>query len=267
VSKISQRILVSSMLVALTAVHAWGADPTADSSNAATGWDFDLAVYAWLPSIEGKLNYDLPAVGDTLTLDIDTILDNLEMTGMLAFAARKGSWTALADVVYMDLSNTKRTSVPISIDPGTSLDVGATMTMTSWIVQAGAAYELARTDRSEVGFVMAARYLSIDNGLSIEIDPFPPELPSPEFSQDSELYNVVIGVRGRCGKKWSFPYHFDLGAGDSRFTWQAMAGIGRRWDWGSVFVVYRYLSFDQGDDQFLNELNVGGPAVGARFHF
>lgn len=54
------------------------------------GWDFDLTVCAWLPTIDGKLNYDIPGSGDSFQVDLDTILDNLQMTGMLAFEARKG---------------------------------------------------------------------------------------------------------------------------------------------------------------------------------
>jgi len=63
------------------------------------------------------------------------------------------------------------------------------------------------------------------------------------------------------------PYYLDVGTGSSEFTWQAMAGVGYRWHWGSVFGAYRYLSFDEGDQKFIRDLSLGGAAVGVGFRF
>ena len=64
--------------------------------------EFDLAIYAWLPTIEGKLAYDLPGLGDTIEIDPADLLENLEFTAMVAFAARRDlRWSVLGDVVYL----------------------------------------------------------------------------------------------------------------------------------------------------------------------
>ena len=39
------------------------------NASAQDGWEFDLAIYGWLPTIEGKLAYDIPELGDTIEID------------------------------------------------------------------------------------------------------------------------------------------------------------------------------------------------------
>jgi hypothetical protein len=112
------------------------------------------------------------------------------------------------------------------------------------------------------------RYFSMDTDLAIQVDgPLPPELPTEQYSQKGELWDGIVGIKGHYGRKWYVLYYLDLGTGSSEFTWQAMTGFGYRWHWGSVFLVYRYMSFDEGDSGFLRDLSFGGPAVGVSFRF
>ena len=112
------------------------------------------------------------------------------------------------------------------------------------------------------------RYFSLDSDLSLRIDgPLPDELPTREYSGKGELWDGIVGVKGQYGRKWYIPYYLDLGTGSSDFTWQAMTGFVYRWRWGGVFVVYRYLSFDEGDDGPIRDLSISGPAVGVNFRF
>jgi hypothetical protein len=50
--------------------------------------------------------------------------------------------------------------------------------------------------------------------------------------------DAIVGVKGQvflgADSRWVVPWHFDLGAGDSDFTWQAMAGVGYPFGWGAV---------------------------------
>ena len=237
----------------------------ADSSEQGK-WRFDLAVYVWLPTIEGDLGFDVPGGDDSIEVDPSTILDNLKLTGMLAFEARKNRWSALADVIYLDLGNEQNSS--IVLPGGSTLNEDARLDLTSWIVQMAGAYEVVRTDRANLGVLVGLRYFSMDTDLDIRIDgPLPPELPTQSFSQGTDLWDGIVGIRGQYGRKWYLPYHLDVGAGSSEFTWQAMAGVGYRWHWGSVVAVYRYLSFDEGDQKLIRDLSFGGPAVGVNFKF
>ena len=62
------------------------------------------------------------------------------------------------------------------------------------------------------------------------------------------------------------PDHLDVGAGDSKLTWQA-----RRHNLfvqvGDIGLVYRYLSYEQGGNKLIENLTLKGPALGATFRF
>jgi hypothetical protein len=254
--------------VAVALLALFSGSHAAANTESEDNWQFDLSAYAWLPNIEGKLNYDIPGSGDSIEMELGTILDDLQMTGMLAFGARKNRWSALADVIYLDLANSKGSSVPLSIGSDLELDVGARLELKSWVAQMAGAYDVIRTDRAKLGVLVGVRYFSMDTDLAIQVDgPLPPELPTEQYSQKGELWDGIVGIKGHYGRKWYVPYYLDLGTGSSEFTWQAMTGFGYRWHWGSVFLVYRYMSFDEGDSGFLRDLSFGGPAVGVSFRF
>jgi hypothetical protein len=73
-------------------------------------------------------------------------------------------------------------------------------------------------------------------------------------------------VRFGAGKLF-LPYYLDAGAGSSKFTWQGMLGIGYAFSWGDLLLVYRYLSFEQGDNKPVERFWLAGPALGVTFHF
>jgi hypothetical protein len=66
---------------------------------------------------------------------------------------------------------------------------------------------------------------------------------------------------------WFAPYYADVGGGDSKLTWQAMAGVGYAYKWGDVVLAYRYLSYEQGGNKLLEDVNLGGFALGVNFRF
>jgi hypothetical protein len=226
-------------------------------------WNFDLSVYGWLPTIEGKLNYDIPGSGDTLEVDLGTIINDLQLTGMLAFGARRNRWSAFADVIYLDLADGEDSSVPLSIGSGLMLDVGAQLEVKTWVTTIAGGYDFVQTERAELGVLFGLRYFSMDTDLSIQVTgPLPPQLPTDQYAQGVNLWDGIVGLKGHYGRKWYVPYYLDLGTGSSEFTWQAMTGFGYRWHWGSVFLVYRYLSYDEGDEKFVRDLSIAGPALG-----
>ena len=81
-------------------------------------------------------------------------------------------------------------------------------------------------------------------------------LPLPGRSGSAEAgvnnWDAIVGVKGRAGfgadQKWFVPYYLDVGTGQSKFTWQASAGLGYDFAWGSVLATWRYLSYDMKSD-------------------
>ena len=81
----------------------------------------------------------------------------------------------------------------------------------------------------------------------------------------------MIGIRGVVnlgdGGRWFLPYYVDVGAGNSNTTWQAYAGVGYRFGWGDLLLVYRNLEYHADDDELLERLRMGGPAIAATFRW
>ena len=69
------------------------------------------------------------------------------------------------------------------------------------------------------------------------------------------------------GGNWSVPYYFDIGAGSSDLTWNAMAGLSRTFGWGDLMFVYRHLAYDEDADGLMQSFSFSGPAFGAAFRF
>jgi hypothetical protein len=83
------------------------------------------------------------------------------------------------------------------------------------------------------------------------------------------LRYVVVGVKGRANLSgdWFLPFYLDVGTGDSDLTWQALAGVGYRFDWGDVSLTYRYLKWDLGSSSPIDDISFGGPQLTATFRF
>ena len=84
-------------------------------------------------------------------------------------------------------------------------------------------------------------------------------------------WDAIIGVKGRYGfgqgSPWFLPYHLDVGAGNSKSTVQAVAGVGYAFGWGDITGTWRYLSYHMKSDSRLQDLTFSGPMVSAVFHW
>src|SRR5262249_27390728 len=81
------------------------APPAACAQPAQDGWSFAVTPYLWLPNVNGTLKYRPPP--DTSGApDVQTgpnnYLENLSLALMLAGEARKGPWSVVTDLVYLD---------------------------------------------------------------------------------------------------------------------------------------------------------------------
>lgn len=231
-----------------------------------------IMIYGWLPSISGTLNYELPpGSGGDVSVDASDLVDALKMVFMGNYEIRKDKWSFIADAIYIDLGNSESRAATIPVGPGNpTIEVGADQSMSAWILSLMGGYNLVQTDNVTFDLAAGARYLSLDAGATLQIDgPLPPQLPTLNFDKSVELWDAVVGFRGeyRFNENWFMPYHFDIGAGDSDLTWQALAGVGYRYGWGDILLAYRYLSYDEGTDGLVQDLELSGPALAVSFRF
>lgn len=240
--KLQKRCSGFMMIFALALVFS--APLFAAESSSADKWKFDASLYGWGASMGGQT-----ATGTNVDVDFNDLLNNLELAFMGAFGAHKGKWSFLADVIYLDVSESATISgVPVKVE------------LESWIVTPFVAYTVYGTERWDLGLLGGARYLYMNPDLSI----------GPYRSSKSEsIWDGIIGVRGNINlsEKWYLPYHLDLGAGESDFTWQALLGIGYHFSRIDLSAGYRYLKWDFGSDKVIKEMDISGPFAGLRIRF
>ncbi len=253
-------------------------------------WQFQITPYLWLPTIGGTLNFDLPpggggspdiAVGPTDWLEL------LNFGAMIGGSARKGRFSIFTDIIYLSMTKNDDARV-VSVDGNVSgnlvsMPVSADLTLNTrtdfdgllWTLAAG--YTISETDTSSVDLFAGVRLFSTDFTASWDLSasvttPGGVELLAAQGSigSDTDLWDGILGVRGhfRFGDgNWSVPYYFDVGAGSSDLTWNAMAGLSRTYGWGDLMFVYRHLEYDEGSDGLLQGFSFSGPAFGAGFRF
>ena len=61
--------------------------------------------------------------------------------------------------------------------------------------------------------------------------------------------------------------HFEIGTGESKLTYQAMAGIGYGFGWGDVALSWRYVGYQFKSSGPLEELTFNGPQIAAAFRW
>ena len=83
-------------------------------------------------------------------------------------------------------------------------------------------------------------------------------------------WDAIVGVKGRVRPgdgAWFFPYYLDAGTGESKFTWQALAGVGYAFGWGDIVGAWRYTDYRMKSDQVVQDLTFSGPAIGVVFRW
>jgi hypothetical protein len=245
----------------------------AAAQQADSGWRFGLTPYLWLPNVDYTLRFDPPPAGggDTTVESTESYLSNLDMAVMLNLEARKGEWAIVSDFIYLDFSSDDASMkvgngpVQVPVSSSTRSD------LTGGLWQLVASRALARSEQWSFEVLGGVRYLAIKASASWQLTGPVGVFPQAgTLSQKEELWDGIVGVRGRIGLgagRWFAPYYVDAGTGSSDLTWQALAGIGYAFEWGDLLLAYRHLSYEQGDDNLVQNLSFSGPGLGATFRF
>jgi len=265
--RVSAASLVIALLVPL--------DAFAESSG---DWQYQATLYGYFPSIGGKTTIPPPIGGSGASVDIDDILEDLQFAFMGAFEVRRGQWGGFTDFIYLDVGDTNQRSqsfslgsieIPADVNAKTSYD------LKGWVWTLAGTYRAIENSAVTLDVLAGARALDIETALSFELSGNlgPIALPDRSGSHKGKDQNwdAIVGVKGRIGLgqegKWFVPYYLDIGAGESDFTWQAMAGVGYTFGWGDVTAAWRYTDYEMEPGGLLEEFNLGGPAIAATFHW
>jgi len=240
------------------------------------GWQFEVTPYIWLPTITGTMKLEQPPGFTSGKLDYGPgdYLENLDFVGMLDFQMKKEKWSLLADVIYLDFSDSDTAHFPGVLPGGGGWTVGADWDLQALVFEFAGGYSVFRNEGTNFDLLAGVRYTQIDGKVKLDITgPLPGWVATQTFSESETFFDPIIGFKGKfeLGKKWSLPYYFDIGGFgiDSDLTVQAFAGIGYSFtDRFSAVLGYRWLYYDFGEDsKLVEDLNLYGGTLGFKFAF
>jgi hypothetical protein len=275
-------------------VLAW-TEGSAQYDSEADGWEWNLTPYLWLPTIDGRLKYELPADGggapDVSIGPVDWF-ELLNFGALAGISASKDRFIVFTDFMYLSMASDNEgqlisAETPITISDGTivlpvsadlNIATGSDLDGLLWMMSAG--YAFAESDAATHHVFAGVRFLSVD--LSTEWN-LSGEVTGPngetildargEIGEDVDLWDAIVGLKGHFNlgeggeDGWSLPYTVDVGTGDSDLVWSATASLSRQYGWGSLIVGYRHLEYDQDQGGLLQDLSLSGPGIGANFRF
>lgn len=236
------------------------------TAAASDDWEFGATLYLWAAGIQGET-----AGGGEFDVGFDTLLDNLNMAFMGAVEVRRGPWSALADVVYLNVGGDDSASVEVPMAPGSSVavDVDAAVKTRGWAINLLGAYTVYANERGSLDVLAGARYLELKVGFDLGLDLAGQYRVTRSRSVLGTAWNGVVGVKGqvRLNDGWYLPYYADIGTGDSKLTWQLFGGVGYAFRWGEVALVYRHAAWNFDSDAPLDDVNFSGPAAAVTWRF
>jgi hypothetical protein len=262
----------------------------AQGTGSSDDWEFQLTPYAWLPTIAGKLNYELPEGGGNMGGGVPRIdvgpTDWLELVNgvfLLNAEVRKSRFLAFTDIVYLGLESDEDRVLSVSSDRRDpvlvdgSLDLKTQTDIDGFTMTLAGGYNLFAGERSSVDVFAGARYFGMEAStrwaLTADVAlPGGDTLLEREGSIDSEqdYWDGIVGIKGSHafgGGNWSLPYYLDVGTGDSDLTWQAVAGLSYAFKWGDLILSYRHFEYDGGPEELMQDFSFSGPVIGGRFTF
>ena len=251
VGRYSVALLVAMGSLWVTAIPSRAGEVAAMPEPAAPAeedrWEFDIALYGWLPWIELET-----AGGTQVDLDAGDVLDALDMTAQFEIALRKGRWGFTADVFYADL--------------GIELDgrVLKSLELKDWLVTPRLNYRAWEGDWGWFDIQGGVRFTSIET----EVRGAALGFPIVEAGS-SDIWDASIGFRGHynINERWYIGYYAEVGTGDSEFIAQLFCDVGYRFESVDLFLGLRYLYYDYGGDAPLKDMDWLGPLAGTRIRF
>ncbi len=254
------------------------ADPSVIATADSDTWKFAATLYGWFPSVQGTVNF--PILGTSRGIDIDSnqLYSNVNLGATGAFDVHYGHWGAFTDLIYLNLgdkkSNTRDFTITDAMIPA-STTAFLQGTLKVWIVTIAPEYRIVDDGQWTVDLLAGARYGDVNTTLSWSftgsIGPLPPASRLGGAETSVHIWTGIGGIKGQyafgADRRWSVPFYFDAGSGDSERTYQVLGGIGYSFHWGEITALWRYLEYKPQATQRIEDIYFDGPLIGATFRW
>jgi hypothetical protein len=240
-------------------------------------WHFTLSPYGWITGVTSTLAFSIPGqIGAEATVHSSAgdLLSNLKFAVMGTVSARKGEWIVFGDLIYADLGSTKAQVRTLTGPAGLvefPVNVGTKVSLQQGIVTLGIGRSIYHDDNFSADGFAGVRWLGVKAALDFHFAGPLNLLPiSGQLRNSGHSWDAIVGVKGRYAferSRWFLFYYGDTGTGQSTLTGQVAAGPGYAFDWGDMFLLMRYLHYDNGGPgKRLQGIDLYGPAIGATFY-
>ena len=228
----------------------------AETQASQEGWEFSGSAYLWAAGVKGT-----DAAGDEIDVSFSDTLEDLDGGLMGIIAAQRGKWTLLADIIYLSIHQETSSTANI-IGVPTKLDVD--VKLKGFVSTLGVAYRIIDDDVTSLNLMAGARYFKLD--LDLDADVGGSKIKS---SDSGDVLDGIIGteVLFNLNDRWYLSCYADVGAGDSKLTWQVWPGVGYRLEKVELVAGYRHLAWETDDGDDIEDINFSGPMLGVKFRF
>jgi hypothetical protein len=240
--------------------------------DASDDWRFRASLYAFVPEVGG--DFRIPSGGEReIDVSAGDLVSHTDFAAMGTFEMRKGRWGGFIDAVNMDLGlhNGGMRSLlagRMPLPPGTFAN--ASLDIEALALTVAGTYRAVETPNTTLDVLAGARMLdasaTLDWSFSSDVVG---TLRSGSQRVSRRGWDGIVGLKGRTyfgeQRQWFVPWYVDAGTGSSDLTWNASAGIGYAAHWGDVFLTYRRLDYDFGQDRHIDDIDFSGPTLGVAF--
>ncbi len=230
------------------------------AGSAGDGWSFTVAPYGWAAGIKGTVD-TLPRFPKAnIDASISDVIENTDFGFMALGEARKGRFGLLTDFIYVKLSAGGATPGPFFS--------GANIDVENAIGTVAGTYRLVEEEQGWLDLVAGTRVWYVNTDLTLS----PGLLAGRSVSHAQAWADGIAGLRGQAklGKGFFATGTALLGGITSEIVVDFFGGVGYAFTQRvSAVAGYRYLKVDykQGNGDFVYDVQMHGPIVGAIFRF
>ena len=226
-----------------------------ETDASAQEWDWVVAPYLWMSSIDTDLNEDDPPVENEN--NYSSILDDFDGTFQLHVEGQGNTIGVFGDVLWLGLADERDGLVA---DTDADLDAA--------IFDAGLVWNVEPARYEGLDLFIGVRYISLD--FEVEFDPHNDALSNVTIDADDDYTDLLLGGRYTAvlSPTWKLITRLDGSTGDTGGTFNAsLMAAWQNSDRGAWAFGYRYMTGELGQDGRDIDVTLHGPVVSYAFGF
>jgi hypothetical protein len=229
------------------------------AANSDEAWRFSVSPYLWITGQEGEVATLPPAAPAEIDISFSDVIDSLDLSLMVFLEARKERYGVFSEIFAISVSEDVDTPGPFF--------TGADFEQDFFGLTLGASYALVQSNSSFLDVAAGVRFWFLDTELDLE-----PGISAVGKASEKENWeDYIVGVKGRhkINEQWYLNgWGMIAIAGDSDSAWDVLAGIQYERSSSLHFTAgYRHQEVDYDKDEFLFDVELSGPILGATFRW